>query len=235
MAPRAVFQAGLRPVWPLVADSEERLESELSERGHFVPLPKEPAALANVIEVSVVDFLFTRLQDEPGVELNRGTERGYPDIELSGSRFDGEFYAIDVKVARRARSGRQTQSRITLYTGNTYFRYPQLSWPGTFRPFEQYAAHLDLIVLYTFAEAELSRILDLEILVHESWRIASKQRSSTTREYIGAVTSIDALRAGRGEFETREEFLTYWTKYSFKIGRAVQQQLDKLLRRGKKD
>ncbi|MEO8381891.1 MAG: type II restriction endonuclease [Acidobacteriota bacterium] len=234
MAPRAVFQAGLRPSWPLVAESEEGLEHELSRRGHFVPLPKEPAALANVIEVSIVDYLFTRLENEPDIHLMRGTERGYPDVELSGARFGEQAYAIDVKVARRASNGKQTQSRITLYTGNTYFRYPQLRWSGTFRPFEQYAAHLDLIVLYTFAEGELSRITDLEILAHESWQIASKQRSSTTREYIGAVTSIDALRAGQGEFQSLDEFYLFWKKFNFKIGRAVQQQLDKLLRHVRK-
>ena len=234
MAPRAVFQAGLRPSWPLVASSEQSLERELNDRGHFVPLPKEPAALANVIEVSIVDFLLTRLKSESGLILTRGTERGYPDIELGGDRFDGQAYAIDVKVARRARSGKQTQSRITLYTGNTYFRYPELPWSGTFRRFNEYAGHLDIVVLYTFAERELSRILDLEILVHESWRIASKRRSSTTREYIGAVTSIDALRAGKGEFQSQDEFYAFWRKHPFKIGRAVQQQLDKLIKITKK-
>jgi hypothetical protein len=142
---------------------------------------------------------------------------------------DGPPHALDVKVARRAPSGRQTQSRITLYTGNTYFRYPSLQWPGTFRPFEDYKTHLDLIALYTFNEESLSRIENVELIVQEAWRIGSKQRSSTTREYIGAVTSIDDLRAGRGEFETPEEFYRYWRGFRFKIGQAVQQQLDKIL------
>lgn len=235
MTPRAVYQAGLRPAWPLVAKSDEDLERQLIERGSFVPLPKEPAALANVIEVSIIDFLFARMQHEPGVKLARGTERAYPDLELFGERLGAEYFAIDVKVARRARNQKQTQSRITLYTGNTYFRYPQLPWPGTtFRPFGEYAGHLDIIVLYTFAADELSRISDLEVVVQEAWRIASRQRSSTTREYIGAVTSIDDLRAGRGEFQSLEEFYAFWKKYNFKVGRAVQQQLDKLLALAKK-
>jgi hypothetical protein len=42
---------------------------------------------------------------------------------------------VDVKVARRGPGrSRNTKSRITLYTGNTYFRYPSVRWPGTFRP-----------------------------------------------------------------------------------------------------
>ncbi|HVS14368.1 MAG TPA: type II restriction endonuclease [Thermoanaerobaculia bacterium] len=227
-SPRAVYRRGLRERWPLSASSEAELERELDERGHLMPLPKEPAALANVIEVSVVGFLLDRLEGEAGIEARRGTERGYPDVEISGDRFGG-YHALDVKVARRAKSGRQTKSRITLYTGNTYFRYPQLKWPGAFRPFQEYESHLDLIVLYSFVPETLARIENVELLVHEAWRIASRQRSSTTREYLGAVTSIEDLREGNGEFASKGEFYAYWRKFPFKIGRTVQNQLDRLL------
>ncbi len=143
-------------------------------------------------------------------------------------------HAIDIKAARRkvGKSGKstQTQSRITLYTGNTYFRYPQLHWPATIRPFQDYGSHLSLIAIYTLNEASDGRIEDLELIVHETWRIGSKQRSSTTREYLGAVQKLDDLRAGKGEFDTEAAFYAYWRKYPFTIGRAVQQQLDKLLK-----
>lgn len=176
-----------------------------------------------------MDFLLEKIEGLNDVTGTRGTERGYPDIEIGGERFGGGYHAVDVKIARRAKSKRQTQSRITLYTGNTYFRYPTLQWPGTFRPFDDYETHLDLIGLYTLNEDSVSRIEDLELIVQESWRIGSKQRSSTTREYIGAVTAIDDLCAGRGEFETAEQFYGFWRKFPFKIGRVIQQQLDKLL------
>lgn len=228
LEPRAVFRPGLQARWPLSASSEKELEDELEERGHFLPLPSEPAALANVVEVSIVDFLLDRFERFEGAEARRGTERGYPDIEVSGEAFGGGHHALDIKVARR-RNPRRTQSRITLYTGNTYFRYPELQWPGTFRPFAEYHSHLDLIVLYTFVKEKLSRIEDLELIVHESWRIASKERSSTTREYLGAVMSVDDLREGKGEFASEEAFYEHWRKYPFKIGRAVEQKLRKLL------
>jgi hypothetical protein len=57
----------------------------------------------------------------------------------------------------------------------------------------------------------------------------SKERSSTTREYIGAVVSVDDLRKGNGAFKTEDEFYKYWRKFPFKIGRAVEQQLAKIL------
>jgi len=88
---------------------------------------------------------------------------------------------VDVKIARRNK-----------------IRYPSLRWAGAFRAFEDYASHVDLIGIYTLDESIPGRIRDLELLVHEPWRIASKVRSSTTREYIGAVQRLDELRGGKG-------------------------------------
>ena len=165
----------------------------------------------------------------PEAAIRRGTERGYPDLEISGAAFGGGHHAIDVKAARRARNLTQTQSRITLYTGNTYFRWPDLHWPGTFRPFNEYASHLDLILIYTLNESSNARVEDLEVIVQEPWRIASRERSSTTREYIGAVTGIAALRAGQGVFETPAAFYDYWRRFPFKVSPQVQNQLQRLL------
>lgn len=215
--------------WPLEAQDEAELELKLEDGAHFLPLPKEPAALANILEVSVVDYLLEGFETTLGLQVARGTERGYPDLEVTGSALDDKFHAVDVKVARRARGGRRTQSRITLYTGNTFFRYPQLHWSGTFRSFESYEQHLTLVVLYDLEPTRHSRVANLELIVHPTWRIASSQRSSTTREYIGAVNDIDALRRGIGEFDSPDAFYTYWRRFNFRIGRAVQQQLDRLL------
>jgi len=226
----AVFRKnGTSPQWPLTARDADELEFKLQAGGHFVPLPKESAALANILEVSLVDFLLEELHRTPGAEGCRGTERGYPDLEISGGRFGGGHHALDVKIARRNKTGTATQSRITLYTGNTYFRYPSLQWPGSLRPFDQYETHLDLVGIYTLDEDLPGRVRDLELLVHEPWRIASKQRSSTTREYIGAVQRLSDLREGRGEFADEAEFYKYWRAFKFKIGPTVQQQLDKAL------
>lgn len=224
----AMFQRDGEHDWPLVARDADDLTRQLERGQHFLPLPKEPAALANVLEVDLVDYVLAQAAGVDGLDVARGTERGYPDIEFSGDAVGG-FLAVDVKVARRSSSGRQTQSRVTLYTGNTYFRYPQLRWPGTFRPFNDYLKHLDIIVVYTLNEKTRRRVDDLEVVVHEPWRIASKQRSSTTREYLGAVQSLERLRKGEGDFTSREEFYRYWRRYPFNIGRAVQQQLDRLL------
>lgn len=235
LEPVAVYRAGRTARFPLTALDEVELQTKLKSGGHFLPLPKEPAALANVLEVSLMEFLLQELSGIAGAVAQRGTERGYPDIEITGPAFGNVPHAIDIKAARRrvGKTGRvsaNTQSRITLYTGNTYFRYPQLKWPGTFRPFQDYGSHLSLLAIYTLNEASDGRIEDLDLIAQETWRIGSKQRSSTTREYIGAVQTIADLKAPNGEFDTQEAFYAYWRRFNFRIGRSVQQQLDKLLK-----
>jgi hypothetical protein len=216
--------------WPLVAHDAEDLTVKLDEAGHLSPLPKESAALANVIEVALVDFLLDRLRDVPGATGRRGEERSYPDLEIGGDVFGGTFHAVDIKMARLAKNGIKTQSRCTLYTGNTYFKWPTIRWPGMFRPFDDYATHLDIIGVYRLDVDYRGRVRDLELLVHEPWRIASKERSSTTREYIGAVVNVVALREGQGEFDTEAAFYKYWRAYPFRVPKAVERQLQKALR-----
>ncbi len=231
---RGVFRVAGSTQWPLTADDATDLEAQLKDHGHLLPLPKEPAALANVLEVSIVDFLLDRVTASDGaLTATRGGERFYPDLEISGPGVGGAFYAVDIKVAQRKvprrGSSTQTQSRITLYTGNTYFAYPTLHWPGTFRPFAHYAQHLDVIGIYTLNRDSASRVDDLELIVQEPWKIGSRKRSSTTREYIGAVQGLEDLRQGRGEFKSADDFYKFWRAYNFRIGGTVRNQLNKLL------
>jgi hypothetical protein len=227
--PLGVFRKDGQARWPITAQNPDDLHRQLVAGRFLAPLPKEPASLANVVEVAVVDFLVQQLQTISGATYARGSERGYPDLEICGSAFGGGFHAVDVKVARRAKNKKSTQSAITLYTGNTYFKYPTLHWPGTFRPFDEYTTHVDVIAIYTFNEKLASRIEDLELIVQEPWRIASKQRSSTTREYLGAVKQIDRLKKGQGEFSSAADFYRFWRKYPFKLSQAVMNTYTRLL------
>lgn len=218
--------------WPVTFADAAALRGWLQESGRLQPLPKEPASLANILETSLVDFLEAQALSS-GVEVfARGTERGYPDLEIQSPDFGSRPHAVDIKVARRKytkTAPTTTQSRITLYTGNTYFKWPKLHWPGTFRPFDDYATHIDVVLLYTYDETADSRISIPEIVVHESWKIASKQRSSTTREYIGAIVNLEDLKNGRGEFDSAEAFYSFWRRYNFKISAQVAKQLEKLV------
>jgi hypothetical protein len=219
--------------WPLVAHDDNELEIRLEAGGHLTALPKESAALANVIEVALVDFLIDRISRLPGAVATRGGERSYPDLEVGGAAFGGGFHAVDVKMARLNKNGYQTQSRCTLYTGNTYFRFPDVLFAGMLRSFADYESHLDILGVYRLDLGYRGRVRDLELLVHEPWRIASKERSSTTREYIGAVIDVESLREGRGVFETEADFYSYWRAFPFKTGKEIEKQLRKALQAAK--
>lgn len=79
--PEGVYVANGQHDWPLTAGDAVDLTSQLEAGGHLVSLPKESAALANVIEVALVDFILERIAELPGAEARRGEERSYPDLE----------------------------------------------------------------------------------------------------------------------------------------------------------
>lgn len=195
-----------------VKDYRWNVRGILLDDNRVVPLPKEPALVAKVIEVSVTEHFKRKAYAVPGLDvLDDLSGRGYPDILLAGRAVDNRRVALDVKVARRKPRKKgpptKTQSRITLGPFDSYFRRPTEPIPGVGVAYGDMAWHLDLIILYDWDDADAGNV---EILVVETWRVGSMKRSSTTRNYIGAVDAIADLRAERGEFDTAEEFYAFW-------------------------
>lgn len=125
------------------------------------------------------------------------------------------------------------QSRITLYTGNTYFLWPQLKFSGILRPFDEYRELLSIVAIYDFRPDLPERVTNLEVIAHETWRLASSKRASATREYIGSIQDIGQLKAGDGEFGSPEEFYRYWRSTSRDWKKSP--EAEKLLRRALED
>lgn len=195
-----------------VSDYRWNVRGILLDDNRVVPLPKEPALVAKVIEVSVTEHFKRKAYGVRGLDvLDDLTGRGYPDILLAGRAVDNLKIALDVKVARRKPRKRgaptKTQSRITLGPFDSYFRRPDDPIPGVGVAYGDMRWHLDLIVLYDWDDADAGNV---EILVVETWRVASKKRSSTTRNYMGAMDSIADLRAERGAFDTVDDFYAFW-------------------------
>lgn len=206
-----------------VRDYRWNVRGILPVDNRVIPLPKEPALVAKVIEVTVTEHFKRKAYAVPGLDvLDDLTGRGYPDIMLAGSAVGNRRVALDVKVARRKprRDGHpiRTQSRITLGPFDSYFRRPSEPIPGVGVTYGDLAWHLDLIVLYDWESADVENV---EILAVETWRVASAKRSSTTRNYIGAVDAIEDLRMERGEFATIEAFYEFWRRQP--VGRPIPQ------------
>src|SRR5437899_2313778 len=86
-----VFREDALHEWPLSANSPAELRQLLTATGHLLPLPSEPAALANVMEIELRKHLLEAATLTEGVDAGEGTERSYPDLEFSGPRF-GDGY-----------------------------------------------------------------------------------------------------------------------------------------------
>ena len=106
MEPIALFRRSDSHAWPLAADDNDALEVKLRAGGHFLPLPREPAALANILVRHPQQEDALRLAAELVALLHSGaTERflGFP--EALAVRLNGLAPALlDPAFARHRRS-----------------------------------------------------------------------------------------------------------------------------------
>ena len=167
-----VFREDALHDWPLAAGSAAELRTVLTESGHLLPLPSEPAALANVMEIELRKHLLEATLLTDGANAAEGTERSFPDLEFWGPAFGEGVHAVDIKCARRGKSGKSLKNRIALYTGNTWFLWPTLKFSGILRPFDDYTEKLSVVVIYTYDPDVPERITDVQMVAHETWRLA---------------------------------------------------------------
>ena len=66
-------ERGASEQWPLQANGPADLKARLLERGHLLPLPTEPAALANVVEIELREHLVAAAGASPGIAIRLGT------------------------------------------------------------------------------------------------------------------------------------------------------------------
>ncbi len=204
---RALFRVGQENSLPLVAATNADLRTELTDKGWLLPLPDESASLSNLFETEILDVVHRALDGED-VTIRKGGSRSYPDFEVDGAFFKGGPHAIDIKCARH--SGTSVDSTIALYTGNTYFLFPDLLFPGMLRTFGEYDERIAIVVLYRYRPDLQERFSDVRLAIQPVWRIAGKTKPSSTRHYIGSVNRVDDIVGGNGAFETSDDFYSYW-------------------------
>jgi hypothetical protein len=183
----------------------------LKSDGEVLPLPTESATLGNIIQASLQRFIRDQCVANPALHVTPArSTRTYPDLSLSGPIFGvRQPVALDIKSARRLNSKR-INSAIAVATYDKYFRSPDQAFPTLMAPYGSFWCHLDLIALY---DLEVAEVKNVEVFAVEGWRIATKRRASGTRCYVGSVTEIDRLKAGKGDFKSIEEFYEHWRAY----------------------
>jgi hypothetical protein len=191
----------------------------LLEDQSVIDVPSDSRAISAIFEQLVVERIKPIAQRYRCV-LEEGGGREYPDITLRNiPGFEGKI-AIDVKTSRKKSANTIGGFTIGTYLG--YFRTPDKK-VGTIRyPYGDYAQHWIVGLCYEFETYEKKigdlveekfRITDIDVIVQEKWRIASRRTGSGTTKHMRSITNIGGLKAGRGEFGSREEFLEYWRRY----------------------
>ena len=158
----------------------------------------------------------------------------YPDISFIAS--DGTKIAFDLKSTYRTSANRVNGFTLGAFTG--YFRQRHSTKNVTF-PYEQYAAHFVLGVIYSRSDEAIdeqrvyalenlqnivSVVKDFTLLLQEKWRIAECRPGSGNTKNIGSTRDIQALVEGQGPFAPygEEVFDDYWMNYLTKdMARAI--------------
>ncbi len=179
--------------------------------GSIEPLPREASVVGKVLENSIKHYLRRRLLNMNDlVCIPASSDRTYPDFTFNGSLVHPNRFAVDLKCARRDHHGEKTSYSITIGTYDAeYYHYPTEKVANIEMPYASYTAHLSVIALYDYVDTTARNI---ELLVVEKWRVATKKRSSGTRCYIAAVSDIGALRKEKGDFSSEEEVNRYRLK-----------------------
>ena len=149
----------------------------------------------------------------------------YPDISFIAP--DETKIALDLKSTYR--TGPETVNGFTLGAFTGYFRQRKSSKNITF-PYEQYAAHFVLGVIYSHRDEVIdecriytldelqdivSVVKDFTFLLQEKWRIAGEKPGSGNTKNIGSIRDTHALVNGNGMFAPygEEVFDDYWMNY----------------------
>jgi hypothetical protein len=149
----------------------------------------------------------------------------YPDITFIDR--NGCKYAIDIKSTYRKDDKSVNGMTLGAFTG--YFRDRKSAKNITF-PYEEYAGHFVLGIIYTRADGTVderkiyglsdlqnitSVVKDFDFFVQEKYRIAIDRPGSGNTKNIGGVTNIEQLLTGDGPFAKLGEdvFDDYWMYY----------------------
>lgn len=150
----------------------------------------------------------------------------YPDLSFTHPA-SGNRFAVDIKSTYRENKTKVNGMTLGAFTG--YFRNRD-SNKNTLYPYNQYAAHFVLGVIYSkcddvaderqvFSLADLAKIpsviKDFQFFAHPKFRIATARPGSGNTKNIGSVVNIDELVNGEGPFAAlgEEVYDDYWMFY----------------------
>ena len=142
--------------------------------------------------------------------IEASNAREYPDATLEGGKLGDRRIAVDIKTTRRIKPNRISGFTIGSYAG--YFRNPDRKMPGCRIPYSKFTEHWIVGFIYDWNKNAdtLHMISNVELIVQEKWRIASRSTGTGTTTAIGSIRNITRIKRGEGDFDSEEEFLYFW-------------------------
>lgn len=204
--------------------------------GSVYPLGSDTKVLSTIFELVSRPAVYGAAQALGYDVVEPTVQNHYPDFTLMRGLDDNRKMAVDIKTTYR----RKDRDRF----GYTLGGYTSFIRPGNERknitfPFQEYVAHVVIGFVYDrvatkkaakhhkYTVVELRNIPlpfeNVQFFVQEKWRISSDRAGSGNTTNIGSINgTIDDFRAGKGPFESEEEFLDYWRSY----GRTAETRTD---------
>ena len=182
----------------------------VDEDGNIYPIPPIPQVITGIFQEITKHKVKKFMKEEYKCEIVQGGPREYPEITLMKGMFGNNKIAIDIKTTRRISEKRISGFTVGSFAG--YFLHPEKQMPGCKFPYGEFDEHWIVGFIYTWnPDADSSHMVsDVEVIVQEKWKIASKSTGTGTTFAIGSIKEIDKLRRGEGIFKTKEEFENYW-------------------------
>lgn len=182
----------------------------IDEGGKVHDLPEIPQVITGIFQEVAKHKLKPFLRHPYGCELIQGGAREYPEITAFGGKLGQETIAIDIKTTRRISRNRISGFSIGSYAG--YFLHPERKLPGCKFPYGEFKEHWVIGFIYTWSPEvdSLHMVSDIEVIVNEKWKIASKSTATGTTFAISSVRDLNRLKAGKGDFDSPEQFETFW-------------------------
>ena len=177
--------------------------------GNVLPLPKDSKVVTMIFE-ELGWLRIQKLVNKYKCKCIRGGSRQYPDVTLEGGKLENKIIALEFKSARKIDKNKCSRMSLGSFAG--YFLEPYKKSPWCVKPYGVYTEHWVIGFLYRWnPDADtLNMVSDVEVVIQEKWRIASKYTATGDTAHIGSVDDIKRLKEGKGDFKSEKEFEDYW-------------------------
>lgn len=194
----------------LFKDFRWTIKGFIDENGKVCDLPDIPQVITGIFQEVAKQKVKSFLRQNYHCQIIQGGAREYPEITAFGGKLKEGKIAIDIKTTRRVSKNRVSGFSMGSYAG--YFTHPDQKLPGCKFPYGDFKKHWIIGFVYTWNPRadSLHMVSDIEVIVNEKWKLASKSTATGTTFAVSSVRNFNALRAGKGDFSSLQEFESFW-------------------------